>query len=71
MVVQGAGFVVGRFEDGGAAHGGFGGGDEDEVGACEAEKDFPGEISVVAPDIVVLVIGDSHLEDLCGRTGIA
>jgi hypothetical protein len=40
--VQRAGFVVGRFEDCGAAHGGFGGGEEDKVFACYAEEDFPG-----------------------------
>ena len=42
MLVEGPGFVVGRFEDGGAAHGGIGRGDNGEVTACEAEEDFPG-----------------------------
>jgi len=40
VAVERAGLVVARLEDCGAAHGSFGGGDEDVVFACYAEKDF-------------------------------
>ncbi len=48
MFVELAGLVVGRLEDRGSAHGGFAGGDDCEVAACEAEKDFPRLMSIEA-----------------------
>lgn len=42
VAVELASFVVAGFEDGGAPHGGFGGGDEHEVPTRDAEEDFPG-----------------------------
>ena len=48
MLVELAGLVVGRLEDGGAAHGGFAGGDDSEVAACKAQKDFPRLMSIEA-----------------------
>lgn len=40
VLVERAGFVVAGFEDGGTAHGGFGGGDDGEISTGEAEEDF-------------------------------
>jgi len=40
VAVERAGFVVAGLEDCGAAHGGFGGRDENVVFACYAEEDF-------------------------------
>ena len=65
LTIQGAGLVVAGFEDGGAAHGGFGGGDEDEVRACYAEEDFPegwseGDLQWTVGD------WDLHCGELCG-----
>lgn len=37
MCVQDPGLVIGRFEDSGASHGGFGGGDEGEVLARDSQ----------------------------------
>ena len=44
VLVEHAGLVVVGFEDGGAAHCGFGRGDDGEVAAGEAEEDFPGVV---------------------------
>lgn len=40
VLVQISGLVICSFEDGCAAHGGFGGGDDGEVAACYAEQDL-------------------------------
>ena len=40
-LVKGARLVVAGLEDGGASHGRFGGGDDAEVLACDAEKNLP------------------------------
>jgi hypothetical protein len=53
MFVQLASLVVGRLENRGAAHGGFAGGDDCEVAACEAEKDFPRLMSIEAKRVRV------------------
>lgn len=41
MRVQYSGLVIGGFEDGGASHGGFRGGDDGEVLARNTQKDLP------------------------------
>ena len=65
--VEGAGFVVGGFEDGGAARGGFGGGEECEVAAREGDEDLP---VVDCQWEVGLGIGLAIRGMLCGTTRV-
>lgn len=41
MRIQYPGLVIGSFEDGGASHGGFRGGDDGKVLARNTQKDLP------------------------------
>ncbi len=55
MLVEGPGLVFGGLEDGCAAHGCFGGGDEGEVFACDAEEDLPVTMLVLMEVLGVIV----------------
>jgi len=55
VLVEGPGLVFGGLEDGCAAHGCFGGGDEGEVFACDAEEDLPVTMLVLMEVLGVIV----------------